>query len=289
MTIPGVLLSRKEIYVLQNGRARLHQMRDRAYNHQERTIVRITCRGNPHRKRTDMATLFEATLALTYAGQQCINRWNYVCSGTPAAVSKSFGLVSAFGAIETAGVYPSDTILDLLTDLVSVNVVLQQLTALAVYDPTDFYQTPFVPAYTGKVNAADMSPVAALGFRSTQVRRDVRRATKRFVGVPEGSTDNLGAIAPGIYAAMDALADEMGAALTFDDEGNTLTYTPAVCAKQRYNPETGLADPDGTAYRYYPVADGGETAQLAKTAQGIAWQKYTTVRSQVSRQYGHGR
>jgi hypothetical protein len=237
--------------------------------------------------------LLEATLAMIFAGQQCICRWNYVSSGTPAAVSRSFGLAAAMGAIyDLIAVppgYPTGTFMQLLAACISTGVTFEQLTVLNVYDVTDFYQTPFVNPYTGERTGESMSPALAYGWRSTQVRRDVARATKRLPGVSEAQVGTEGIVVAGQLTIMNAFADIMSDALTYDDEGNTLTYTPAVVKKQRYNPSTRLADPAGTAYRYIPVGAGAEAAQLAQTAVGIAWQSYNAVRTQVSRQYGHGR
>lgn len=237
-----------------------------------------------------MASLYELTLAYTYANQQCINRWNYVESGAPAAVSRSFGLVAAFGAVydevHVPPQYPPDTPLGKIAALVSVGVVFQQLTALAVYDPTDFYQTPFSPAYGGSNDGLATSPMLAYGFRSTQVRRDVARGTKRFAGVCEENMGDDGIVNVGAtHDLLAAIATAMTDVLTYDDEGNTLSYTPAVCHKEEYDPNPPPLTGNHRAYRYYPT----EAEQLEHTAQGIIWQPYDYVRSQVSRQYGHGR
>lgn len=237
-----------------------------------------------------MATLFEVTLSGTYFNQQIINRWNYVSSGDPGTVIRSFGLLTAFGANPVANIYPAAAPLGKISAMCALGFNFQQLTVLAVYDPTDFLQVPFTPDYGGaNVDDSPMSPVMAWGFRTNQVRRDVRRATKRFPGVPEEDVSAGGEIEVTKYGLMDAVATAMSDTLTYDLGGASLSFIPAVCAKQRYNPVTHLASPTGSAYRYYPEADGGETEQLAHTAQGVTWDKYTQVRSQVSRQYGRGR
>lgn len=43
--------------------------------------------------------IMEVVLTQNYYGQEIINRFNYRASGTPAAVTYSFALVSALGAI----------------------------------------------------------------------------------------------------------------------------------------------------------------------------------------------
>jgi hypothetical protein len=84
----------------------------------------------------------------------------------------------------------------------------------------------------------------------------------------------------GTLGAMELLASVMGDTLTYDDEGNTLTYTPCVVQKEKYTTPSGK-----DAYRYYAT----ESAQAPHLAVGVAWEVYDTERSQVSRQYGHGR
>lgn len=237
-----------------------------------------------------MASLYELTLAYTFANQQCINRWNYVETGAPAAVSRSFGLVSAFGGIydevHVPPEYPPDSPLGKIAALLSTGVTFQQVTALAVYDPTDFYQTPFSPAYNGGQSGQPMAPFIAYGFRSTQVRRDVARGTKRFAGVVEEAVgaDGLVNTSP-TWDALLAIATAMTDVLTYDDEGNTLSYTPAICGKMEYDPNPPPLMGNHRAYKYWPT----EAEQLEHTAQGIIWQPYDYVRSQTSRQYGHGR
>ena len=68
----------------------------------------------------------------------------------------------------------------------------------------------------------------------------------------------------------------------YDDEGNTLTFTPIVCKKQKY--AVPDSDPVRYAYRYFPT----EAEQMDEIAEGVTWQAYTQTRSQTSRQYGRG-
>lgn len=233
--------------------------------------------------------ILEVTLSGTYFNQQTITRWNYVSSGTPAAVSLSFALAAAFGGIydlvAIPPAYPADTPLGRIAANMGNEWDWQQLTVLNVYSPTDFYQTPFVNPYGGSAAGEQMSPVAAIGFRSNQVRRDVARGTKRFPGVREEDVGTGGVINGGVITNLNVVAAKMSEVLDYDDEGNALTFSPAICGKQEYDPNPPPATGNHRAYRYYPT----EAEQLAMTAIGITWQPYTTVRSQVSRQYGHGR
>lgn len=230
--------------------------------------------------------LYEVVLNSAYAGQACVNRWNYIGSGTPAAVSLSFGLVAAFGAIFDTGAippaYPADTILSAIKEMSDNDVTFVQITALNVYDPTDFYQTAFNPAYPGGQGGDGLTPVDAYGFRTNVVNRSIRRGTKRFVGVNEGASGQGGTISPSFIELMQDLAEKMTANLEYDDEGQTLTYVPAICSKEEYVPDPAF--PQKTAYRYY----GTLAAQLARTATGFIWEPVPTVRSQTSRQYGRG-
>lgn len=233
-------------------------------------------------------SLLEVVLTSVYFNQQCINRWNYVGGGTPAAVTPSFGLASAFGAIYDEGhippEYPPNTLMQRIARMSSNQVTFQQLTVLNVYDPADFYQTPFVPTYTGEATAEGESPAVAYGFRTNVVRRDIARATKRFVGVTEDRVAPGGLLAVGSAAIWDDLSALMSDVLEYDDEGNTLTYAPAVCSKLKYSPPSPPAKAGAVAYKYYSTL----ALQLEHTATGITWEKYTTTRTQTSRQYGKG-
>jgi hypothetical protein len=71
----------------------------------------------------------------------------------------------------------------------------------------------------------------------------------------------------------------MSDTLAYTGSGASLSFAPAVCGKLGYTAPSGKR-----AYKYYPSL----SAQLAKTAQGIVWSPYTTVRSQTSRQYNNG-
>lgn len=230
--------------------------------------------------------ILEATLLQTYAEQECVNRFYYLSGGTPAAATLSFLLTRGMGAVASAGVYPATGLMGRIAAIQSVAVSFVSLTVRDIYSDTDFYSLPFVEPLNGLLGTDGLSPVAAIGFRTNRVRRDVRRATKRFVGVVESITESTGILSGTFVAgAGAALATALGAIISVDDEGNTVTFSPVVLGKQRYNPDTQLPDPNGRAYRPYPT----EAQQLAEIAQGIIWDIYPDVRSQTSRQRGRGR
>lgn len=225
--------------------------------------------------------LYEAVLRTSYFNQQCINRWNYNSSGTPAAVSGSFALASAMGFIYD-GVPPApvaDTIMAQIVGIVSTSVILEGFEVRAIYDVADFYSSPFPAGAAGGASGTAMSPTAAYGFRTNRVVQNIRRGTKRFVGVSESFVDGGGVITSAMQEALGELATLMSATLTYDDEGNTVTFVPVVVSKQEYEPSSGR-----TAYRYYPTL----TEQLNHIAAGVLWEAYDTQRTQTSRQYGKG-
>lgn len=233
--------------------------------------------------------IYEATLAMLYRGQECINRFNYVSSGTASGVSGSAALAWEMGAViipeSEPPAYPEGTLLDVLANVLVSSVVFQQLTVINLYSVTDFYQAPFVVPYTGAAAPPGLSPASAFGFRTNVVRRDVRRGTKRFTGVPEAATQDGGVIESEEYTSLNAVGAAMGEVLVYGEGVSSISFSPVICGKQRYSPATGLPDPDGSAYRYYPT----EVEQLEHDAVGVAWQLYPEVRSQNSRQYGRGR
>lgn len=230
--------------------------------------------------------LYELTLYGRYQGQQCINRWIYNASGTPASVSGSFALVSAAGFINVNafGEFNNESLAGRVQILVSTGFSFENVLARALYSATDFYERPFPTPIAGRKSGEAAAPFLAYGFRSNRVRTDVGRGYKRFAGVVE--TD-MGAGGVLIGDAIDHTADlaaKMGETLEYIDEGQALIFTPAILSLQRYNPQTGLPDPEGTARRPYPTL----VEQLDHAALGIVWEGYPEVRSQVSRQYGRG-
>lgn len=232
--------------------------------------------------------VMEVVLQQTYAGQETVNRWNYVSSGTPASVSLSFALINAMGGIyDAAGTpvgYPATRIMKLLAACQSSGVTFDLLYARDVYSTTDFYESPFVQPLVGAKSGEAMPPFVAFGYRTNRVRTDVRRGTKRFVGLLESDNASLGTLLPAFVTGVGAaLRTAMSAVLTYDDEGNTISFNPCVCGKEKYVPDP--AHPEKTAYKYY----ASQATQLSHTALGIQWDIYNTVRSQTSRQYGRGR
>lgn len=221
--------------------------------------------------------IYEVVLRQDYFGQECVNRFNYISTGTPAAVTGSFALIAALGAISLV----NTTLIGQIRGLQNASVNFVDIEARNVYSATDFYTRPFAVDTNGQyITGAALSPTSAFGFRTNRVRTDVRRGTKRFVGVTDAQEDSGGVFTGGIQAAMQDIADKLSETLTYDDEGNTLSFAPCICGKDPYETPSGK-----TAYKYYPT----EAAQLAKTASGIAWEVYTQVRTQTSRQYGRGR
>lgn len=230
--------------------------------------------------------LYEVVLNSSQGGQNLVNRFNYVSGGTPAGISPSLALAFAIGAIydEVAvpPAYPTGTLLNAISNMCAVALTFQQVTVLNVYDPVDFYQTAFVPPYGGVVATGSAAPFVTMGFRTNVVNRSIGRGMKRFSGLSDNAEANNGVIDGGQLALMATTAERMSEILEYDDEGNTLTFSPAVCSKQKYIPDP--EKPERTAYRYYATL----AEQLTHTALGIVWESYPTVRSQTSRQYGRG-
>lgn len=230
--------------------------------------------------------LLELTLQATFQGQEIINRFNYVSTGTPAAVSLSFALTSAFGCIYDAVAvppgYPANTPFAAIRATQVAGVSYDQVSVVDVYSATDFYETPFLQAALGTRNGEPLPPFVAMGYRTGRVRRDIRRGTKRFVGLNE--TDlNSGAYSGSFTPLLAAVATKLGATLTYDDEGNTISFAPVIVGKQKYTPDP--LRPERVAYRYYPTL----AEQLDHIATGASWDYYSTPRSQTSRQVGKGR
>jgi len=229
-----------------------------------------------------MAELMEITLNTTYFNQKCVNRWNYVASGTPAAVTLSFGLMSIMGFLPVTTTLGAGTVGGTIQAMVAENVIFNSAIARAVYIDDDFYDSPFLASTVGGMAGAGvaLSPLNAYGFYSSRVKQSIGRGYKRLVGMVEAASENGGVISSAFQAAMTNIATAMSETLIYDDEGESLTYVPCIVQKEKYT----VTESGKDAYRYY--AD--QAVQLVHTAQGINWTPYTQQRSQTSRQYGRG-
>jgi hypothetical protein len=225
--------------------------------------------------------LYEIVLTESYYEQTCINRWNYISSGTATGITGSAALVAAMGFIPVAGDFVADTIAAKLQELQVESVTFEGMLSKSIQgDPTDFYDVAFPTGVQGGAGALQgLPPFNAWGFRTNRVRSDIGRGTKRFVGVSENAVQSGGAIEAGAAAVMQELADLMSDTLSYTGGGSTLTFTPVVAKKQSYVTDSGK-----TAYRYFTPL----SAQLAQLAEGVTWEIYDNVRSQTSRQYKHG-
>lgn len=223
---------------------------------------------------------YELTLFSTYIAQRCVNVFNFVLTGTPAAVTGSFGLAHAFGAIASVGLFPEGSLFNTLREVTSSSVIFNQVRIKNPYDVTDFYSVPFAGTVTGEKSGESLSPAIALSLYSNQVRLDIQAGQKRFVGVPEADTQAGGILTSGALTAANVLAGIMSAPLTYDDEGNTLTYTLVVAKKY-----SDLEAEPPVINSYFPTL----ATQMDNVASGILWTARTYVSTQVTRQYGRGR
>ncbi len=234
-----------------------------------------------------MTEILEVSLNAIYNGVQFINRWNYLATGTAPPEGFAFGLNDAMGFHPVAGVPPVGSILAKLITFLAAGCEFVQSICINPYDPEDFDAQPFVPRVIGADTTQPAAPFLAIGFRTNQVRRDIRRGTKRFGGITETMMDANGAIPGGGITIADDLATLMGATLTYTDGSDVSTYTPAIVKKEKY--AVPGSSPVRYAYRYLnPLNDTSRDAQVLLCATGFVWEPYSDVRSQVSRQYGRG-
>ena len=226
--------------------------------------------------------ILELVLVQSLAGQQVVNKWNYVSSGTPVGVTNSQGLIVAFGGVYDAVTthdFPADTCMKFIRNLQSSDVKNIQLLCRNIYPGADFYEIPYPLEAAGSVDSPSLPPFAAYGFNTSRVTTAIRRGQKRFAGVTESANDGEGNLNSTFLGLMGDLADAMSANLSYTDGGNSLTFIPAIVHKEKYTTPAG-----NDAYRYYST----EAVQLTHLAQGFAWNTKSQVRSQTSRQYGRG-
>lgn len=225
--------------------------------------------------------LYEVVLEQSYEGQQIINRWNYLMSGTPAAVTGSFALVSVLGGLALSTTLTATTVMGKIQALQNIQAVFAQITARAIYIDDDFYGNAFLANTVGSQGNAGSAypPSDAYGFRSSRVKQSIRRGYKRFVGGDTALIGSGGRVNSSGDAAMAALATAMAAVLNYTDDGNSLSFAPCIASKLKY-----VTDSDKNAYKYYET----EAEQATHLAVGIAWEAYDRVSTQTSRQYGRG-
>lgn len=232
--------------------------------------------------RMSAMAILELVINQTYFGNLVINRFHYIQSGTPAAVTPSFGLIAATGFLNStlSGLnFESGSLARQWQTWVNEQVSFVSAYSRNLYSVSDFYETPYPSGVQGDIAQDALSPVMAFGLQTNRVRTDIRRGSKRFVGVGEGQTGSGGSLDSTTAAALDVLAGLMSDTLTYDDEGNTLTYVPCVLGLEKYTAPSGK-----DAYRPY----GTEVEQLDHVAAGVLWSVMPKLRSQVSRQYGRG-
>jgi len=225
--------------------------------------------------------LYEITMFGAYFGQQTVNRWNYFHAGEVSGALGSMALLTAFGGVPTAGVYPATGIFRSIMEQLSSAFTVTSLVCRRPVDyaPSDFTENPFPTPYAGAASAEGMSPTVAYGFKTNRVRLDIARGTKRFPGVVESATSAGGVIIAPVMTLLTDIAAKMSATLVYSSGGVEATFSPCVVKKEDYVTPAGKR-----AYKYMD----SEAAQEAQIANNVAWQVYPQVRTQTSRQYGRG-
>lgn len=225
--------------------------------------------------------LYEVVLEQRYNNQQVINRWNYLGSGTPSAVQPSFALLTAMGFLAASVDFVDTTVAGRLQGIQNPQVTFVQCLCRAVFVDEDFYSNGFLSSTIGmNTTGGDaMQSYEAFGFRSSRVKQSIGRGYKRFVGVSEGMIGAYGEFSSGLKGGMELVADEMSDTITYDDEGNTLTFTPCIAQKAEYTTPSGKK-----AYKYFAT----ESLQAPHLAVGINWEIYDFSRTQNTRKVGRG-
>lgn len=226
--------------------------------------------------------LYEITLEQVFAGQQCINRWNYQSAAIPSGSLGALLLIQAMGFAvnDTIPAFDASTIAGQLQSLQAVAVNWVQAVCKNIYDPTDYYSYPF-PAGTTSLNGGSEaeSPVIAVGFSTNRTRTDVRRGQKRFAGLTEGQVGDVGNLTSGARSSWQALGDNMAIDAVADTGPDTVSFTPYVFGRKRT-----VALDGKVSYPYWPT----ETEQMAHAMKILSWTVKSTVRTQGTRQYGRG-
>lgn len=216
-----------------------------------------------------------------YNEQQCISEWHYLASGTPASVTFSFALMSAFGCIPDTGVYPVSTPFGSLRAFQNAGVRYVEALAADIYSVTDFYSNPFPSDFVGLGGSAGagLPNFEAVSIKSNRVRADIRRGFKRYEGAISTNLDAYGVLKTAFYNALQDHAEFCSAPITYDDEGNTLTFTPIVISLEKITLPSGKVK-----YQKYAT----EVEQLEHIAESIVYTAQPTTTTQNSRKQGRG-
>lgn len=225
--------------------------------------------------------LYEVTLQSRYYDQLVINRWNYQGSGAGVGINGAAALANAMGFVPTSGAFPVGTLAGNLQAVLASTYTFVSVLVRNLYDdPTDFYDQTFPSGVVGLTTGSDSSsPVLAYGFRTNRTRSDIDRGTKRFAGVVDAAVTDGGEIDASVLAALGSVAASMSATLSYTTGGSSFSFAPIVVQKFMYT-----EPPAKKAYRYYET----ETEQLEHIMTNVTWTAYDRIRSQTSRQYGHG-
>jgi hypothetical protein len=226
--------------------------------------------------------LYEVMLRSTYAGQECLNVWNYTSNELVVGDGPAFGLFAAFAGEPTGtpASFPASTVLARLQVMVSNSYQFNSLFVRQIYSSVNFYEGAFVDTFGLQTSGEGLSPTNAFGYRTTRTDLTIRRGTKRFSGVPELASGPLGVIAPAFLPLANALGALMANVLTYDTGLAEWDYVPTIVSKQK------TIGPGGSvSYDYYPTL----AEQTARSTTGFEYEFYRTIRTQTSRQYGRGR
>lgn len=225
--------------------------------------------------------LYEVVLQGTYAGQEIVNRWNYLGTGDDAVAIPAVGLITELGAAATGAEFGTGSLFRVVQSVQSSDLSYHQCLCRSIYVPTDFVDVPFPTPKPGDITTSQgLAPFVAFGFRSNRVRTDIGRGYKRFAGVAESFVDALGVVSSDLLSVMTTIAGLLGDTLSHTFGSNVWNFVPTIVGKEKI-----VSPPDPVKYRYYTT----EILQADHLATGISWEPYTDVRSQVSRQYGKGK
>lgn len=231
-----------------------------------------------------MPALMEVVLSQVVGGEQTINRWNYLADGDTGSTTNSFGLIMALTGGALTGSPPAfatDTFMRRLQELQVTAVQFASIAVKNVYSTTDFQEFAFTSAVTGTIGTGDpAAPWIVYPFRTNIVRTDIGRGQKRISGVSEDLMGDFGAVGTSPTAEVTLFAEAMSETLTYSASGASLTFTPCVVKREKYQvqaPAMGVAE--RFAYRYYETF--AEQAEFI--ASGVVWTPQARVSTQDSR------
>lgn len=215
--------------------------------------------------------LYTLTTISSFLGQTCVNVYCYVVSELVGDVGEGAQRLADSWWLKFWGTATEGFQTSLFSDELRGDIIQVQ----NLFASGDYHER--LEGFPTGSNAGDpMPPFNAYGLRTTRTNGNIRRGQKRFPGVVE-TAQVSGELVSTALTQLTTLGQELTEELTYELEGDSITFSPVTVKRVPYVTEGG-----NDAYRW------PETPLEAVYTQIVDWQPNPNVTSQVSRKIGRG-